>query len=204
MKKSSILFAALIALIALAGQSFTVNPVNSPATAKIDTQNSSVQWKGYKVTGQHHGVVNIKSGELKFDESGTLIGGSFAIDMTTITNLDMSGSGKEKLEGHLKSDDFFGVANFPTAKFVITKAIPRGKPGEYKIVGNITIKETTKEIKFDAKLAEAGNKVTAIADVRIDRSDFNVRYGSGSFFDGLGDKTIYDEFDLSIKLTANK
>lgn len=204
MKKSSILFAAFFGFVAFLGQSFTVNPVNAPAIAKVDTQNSSVQWKGYKVTGEHFGVVNIKTGELTFDANGALTGGSFTIDMNTITVLDLTGGGKEKLEGHLKSDDFFGVNNFPAAKFVITKAIPRGKPGEYKIVGNLTIKETTKEIKFDANLTEAGKTVTANANVRIDRSDFNVRYGSGSFFDGLGDKTIYDEFDLTIKLTANK
>lgn len=204
MKITSLSFAAIIGLLAFVGQSFTVNPWYSSKTVKVDTMSSSVQWRGYKVTGKHNGVVNIKSGELTFDANGMLSGGAFVIDMNTITVLDQTGEWKTKLEGHLKSDDFFGVSNYPTAKLVITKVVSRGKPGEYKIIGNITIKETTKEIRFDADLTEEGNKVVAVADFKIDRSEFNVRYGSGSFFDGLGDKTIYDDFELSIKLTASK
>ncbi|MBK9012607.1 MAG: YceI family protein [Saprospiraceae bacterium] len=162
-----------------------------------------MQWTGYKVTGQHSGVVNIKSGSLLYDDKGFFSGGSFEMDMTTIKVLDLQGDMAGKLEGHLKSDDFFGSANHPTAKFVITKVVPRGKPGEYKIIGNLTIKSTTKEVKFDALLTEAaGGKIVATGDIKIDRSDFDVRYGSGSYFDGLGDKTIYDEFDLKVKLTA--
>jgi polyisoprenoid-binding protein YceI len=164
-----------------------------------------VQWTGYKVTGQHNGVVGIKSGSLTYNEKGFFSGGSFDIDMTSIKCLDLQGEMAGKLEGHLKSDDFFGTAKFPTAKFVITKVAPRGKPGEYKITGNLTIKETTKEVKFDALLTEAeGGKVVATGDIKIDRTDFDVKYGSGSFFDGLGDKTIYDEFDLKVKLTATR
>ena len=120
--------------------------------------------------------------------------------MTTIACTDLEGEWKEKLEGHLKSDDFFGVNNFPVAKFEITKVAAKGTPGDYKITGNLTIKETTKEIKFYANVSQDGGKNVAKADIKIDRSEFNVRYGSGSFFDNLGDKTIYDEFDLSIVL----
>lgn len=173
-------------------------------SVSIDTANSSIQWKAYKVTGEHNGVVNIKNGNLAFDDNGNLSGGSFDIDMTTITVLDLTGDMKGKLEGHLKSADFFGVEKYPMGKFVITKVVSRGKPGEYKIVGNLTIKESTKEIKFDANLTEEAGKVTATADLRIDRSDYDIRYGSGSFFDNLGDKTIYDEFDLNVKLVAKK
>ena len=77
-------------------------------------------------------------------------------------------------------------------------------PGEYKIVGDLTIKETTKEIKFFANVDESGEQPVATADITIDRSEYNVRYGSGSFFDNLGDKTIYDEFDLEVELVVNK
>lgn len=200
MKKFKSFSAILMAFVAFAGLAFTVN---SGATLKVDTLNSNVQWTGYKVTGQHNGVVNIKSGALTYDEKGFFAGGSFEIDMTSIKCLDLQGETAGKLEGHLKSDDFFGVAKYPTAKFVITKVTPRGKPGEYKITGNLTIKSTTKEVKFDALLQEAaGGKIVATGDIKIDRSDFDVRYGSGSFFEGLGDKTIYDEFDLKVKLTA--
>ncbi|MBI1224166.1 MAG: YceI family protein [Bacteroidetes bacterium] len=200
MKKFTSFSAVLLAFIAFAGLAFTVKP---GASLKVDTLNSNVQWTGYKVTGQHNGVVNIKSGVLNYDDKGFFSGGSFEIDMTSIKCLDLQGDMAGKLEGHLKSDDFFGTASFPTAKFVITKVAPKGKPGEYKVTGNLTIKSTTKEVKFDALLNEAeGGKIVATGDIKIDRTDFDVRYGSGSFFDGLGDKTIYDEFDLKFKLTA--
>lgn len=202
MKKFNFLFATILATIAFVGFSFTLAD-GTVTTVNVDTQNSVVQWKGYKVTGEHYGVINIKNGNLKFD-NGVLTGGSFDIDMNTITCLDLQGEWKEKLEGHLKSDDFFGVKNFPVSKFVITKVISRGKPGEYKIVGNLTIKSTTKEIKFDAVVKEEGQNRVAEADIKIDRSEFDVRYGSGSFFDSLGDKTIYDEFDMKVKVVTAK
>jgi len=174
---------------------------NNEEGKKVNTEKSVITWKGYKVTGQHAGTLQIKNGNLDF-EDGILKGGNFDIDMTSISTTDLSGGMAKKLDGHLKSPDFFGIEKFPTAKFVITKVISRGAKGDYKIIGNLTIKETTKEIKFNAKVDEEGGVKTATADVTIDRTDFDVRYGSGSFFDSLGDKTIYDEFDLSIKLVV--
>ena len=111
----------------------------------VDTANSSIQWKGYKVTGEHYGVVNLKSGALTVDDKGNFNGGSFVVDMASITVLDLTGKGKENLEGHLKSADFFGVENFPTAKFVINKVIPKGKPGEYKVIGSMTMLTITQK-----------------------------------------------------------
>ena len=195
-------FSTLIATIALLGMSFTLS--NGPVSVvNIDTQNSVVNWKGYKVTGEHYGVVNIRNGNLAFD-NGILTGGSFEIDMNTITCVDLQGEWADKLVGHLKSDDFFGVSNFPTSKFIITKVISKGKPGEYKIIGNLTIKGKTKEVKFDSIVKESGNNYVAEAAIKIDRSEYDIRYGSGSFFDSLGDKTIYDEFDLNVKLVTKK
>lgn len=172
-------------------------------TYNVDAASSTVIWKGYKVTGSHTGTVKIKSGNLTWD-AGKLTGGSFEIDMTTITNTDLEGEYAGKLVGHLKSDDFFGVTKYPTAKFVITKAIPQDTKGNYKIIGNLTIKETTKEIKFMASASESSGTITSSGKITIDRSEYNVKYGSGSFFDGLGDKTIYDEFDLQVTLVAKK
>jgi polyisoprenoid-binding protein YceI len=168
----------------------------TPPTKTINTSESVINWKGQKVTGSHTGTISIKEGNLEFDEAGILSGGSFSIDMATIKCTDLKPGGAAKLEGHLKSDDFFGVNNFPTANFEIVKVVSRGTPGSYKIIGNLTIKETTKEIRFNADISES----SATADVTIDRTDYNVRYGSGSFFDNLGDKTIYDEFELNINL----
>ena len=171
-------------------------------TYTIDSEASKVAWVGKKVTGQHNGTINLKSGNFTF-EDGTLVGGVFTIDMTSLICEDLEGEYKGKLEGHLKSDDFFGVEKFPTATFIISKAVPQG-PGKYKVVGNLTIKETTEEIQFVANVDEKDGQVSGAADLTIDRSKFDVRYGSGSFFDNLGDKTIYDDFDLTINLVAKK
>jgi len=164
---------------------------------------SVVEWVGHKVTGKHRGTIGIKSGQLDFDH-GAFKGGKFVIDMGTITVTDLSGGGKNKLEGHLNSDDFFGVAKHPTATLVCTKVSPKGTPGDYKITGDLTIKGITKEVRFYTNVKKDGGKFLATADITIDRSDFDIRYGSGSFFDNLGDKTIYDEFDLKVALTAQK
>lgn len=190
MKKLSLVLSVL-AIVAL---TFSANA----QTMKVDVANSSVAWVGKKVAGQHNGDIKIKSGSLNLD-GDKLTGGTIVIDMTTINTLDLEGKSKGGLETHLKSDDFFGVNNYPTAEIVITKAVPQG-PGKYKITGDLTIKGTTKQIKFNASMS--GN--TATADLVVDRSEFNIRYGSGSFFDDLGDKTIYDDFELSVSLALIK
>ncbi|MFT4833803.1 MAG: polyisoprenoid-binding protein YceI [Marinoscillum sp.] len=171
-------------------------------TYTVDAERSKVEWLAKKVTGQHNGEVSLKEGSFDFTE-GKLTGGTFTIDMTGITVLDLSGGSKAKLQGHLNSDDFFGVTTYPTALFKITKAVPQG-PGKYKVVGDITIKGKTEEIQFPASLEEKNGTVTGTATLIIDRTKFDIRYGSGSFFDDLGDKTIYDEFDLTVKIVATK
>jgi polyisoprenoid-binding protein YceI len=171
-------------------------------TLKVSVKDSKINWTGAKVGGSHNGTIQLKDGNLEITD-GVLTGGNFTIDMTTIVNEDLTGEYKGKLEGHLKSDDFFGVEKYPTASFTITSAVPQG-PGKYKITGDLTIKGITKEIKFPAVLEENGGNYIATADITVDRSEYNVRYGSGSFFDGLGDKVIYDDFDLSVSLTAAK
>jgi polyisoprenoid-binding protein YceI len=167
-----------------------------PTAKTINVAQSVINWKGYKVLGEHSGTVKFASGSLDFTND-VLTGGMLSVDMNSITVTDLKpGEGKENLEGHLKSDDFFGVATYPKSTLKFKKVVSRGKPGEYKIVADLTIKNTTKEVKFDANIM--ANKGTA--SLKIDRSDFDVKFGSGSFFDGLGDKTIYDEFDLNINI----
>ena len=170
-------------------------------SVNVDTTASQVTWKGYKVTGEHTGTINIKNGNFMY-EGDNLIGGSFEIDMNSITCTDLNEKGAAKLVGHLKSADFFGVENYPTAKFEITKVVSRGKVGDYKVTGNLTIKDITKEIRFNTNIDNSTGVPVATADLTIDRSDFNVKYGSGSFFDNLGDKTIYDEFELGLKIVG--
>jgi polyisoprenoid-binding protein YceI len=166
-----------------------------PAPKPINVATSNVVWKAYKVTGSHEGTVKFKSGSFDFN-GDVLVGGEFVVDMTSLACTDLTGKGKDGLEGHLKSDDFFGTAAHPTAKLKITKVASRGKAGEYKVTANLTIKNLTKEIKFNANVAGG----TATAALKVDRTDFDVKHGSGSFIDNLGDKTIYDEFDLNISL----
>lgn len=200
--KNTFVFSTVLTLIAFLTLSFTT-PTET-TTYNVDTEASEVTWKGYKVTGSHEGTIGVKSGNLEFTE-GVLTGGSFEMDMTSITCTDLEGEWADKLVGHLASDDFFGVETHPTSTFVITSVVSRGKEGDYKVVGDLTIKESTHPIKLQVQLTEGEEgEMTATTDATIDRSDYNVKYGSGSFFDGLGDKTIYDEFDLSIKLVATK
>jgi len=170
-------------------------------TVKIDTTKSSVNWVGYKVTGEHSGTLNVKEGSLLFHD-GTLHGGEFTIDMTSMVCTDMEGEDATNLVGHLSSEDFFGVEKYPTAAFKITKAVPYGVDGKYKVVGDVTIKDKTNPVKFIADIREADGMIMAGAEIEIDRTEFDVRYGSGSFFDNLGDKTIYDEFKLTVSLTG--
>lgn len=187
----SLISALFISIIGL--MSFNTTP--NIATKQIDTEASKVEWKGYKVTGSHVGLIKISSGELTFDDT-KLTGGKLIIDMNSMTCTDLSGGTADKLIGHLKSDDFFGVATYPTAALTITNVASRGAMGDYKVTADLKIKNTTKQIKFDV-MAKDG---VAKANVTIDRTDYDVRYGSGSFFDNLGDKTIYDEFEMNIHI----
>ena len=165
--------------------------------AKVNTEKSSVEWLGKKIGGQHEGNIQIKSGnlELKGDQ---IVAGNFVVDMTSITNTDLKDEGyNQKLVGHLKSDDFFGVEAFPTANFVVSKSSDFSN-GTATLTGYLTIKGNKESISFD--VVKVGNAYTA--KIEIDRSKFDVRYGSNSFFDNLGDKAIEDHFTLNIKLVV--
>lgn len=157
---------------------------------EIKTDKSKVVWKGYKVTGSHEGTINLQSGFLTFNED-KLTGGEIVIDMTTLISTDLEGEYKGKLEGHLKSDDFFGVETYPTATLVFKNVEVFGK-NSYTVIGDLTLKGKTNSITFNISIY--GSKASVF--LKIDRSKYDVKYGSASFFDGLKDKVIYDEFDL--------
>ncbi len=181
-----------------------VNPTVDDAKAifKVSTAESKVVWTGEKLAGTHTGTINITQGDLQFD-GDNLTGGSFTIDMNSIVDTDLEGEYKTKLEGHLKSDDFFGVASYPTSTFKITSLKSTGN-NKYEVTGDITIKGTTEKITFPTELAIKGSQVTANSKITVDRSKFNVKYGSKSFFAEIGDKVIYDEFVLDVTLIATK
>ncbi len=189
--KNKILSLVIVTVIAFTGLSFTIK--DGPKK-EVKIEKGKVVWKAYKVTGSHVGTITLKEGSLIF-EKDKLIGGKFTIDMTTITNTDLEGEYKQKLEGHLKSDDFFGVKTYPTSTLMFEKVKAIGK-NSYKVFGNLTIKGITNAINFDVSIY--GKKATA--SLRVDRAKYNVRYGSTSFFDNLKDKAIYDEFDLVVDL----
>ncbi|CAZ94732.1 MULTISPECIES: YceI family protein [Zobellia] len=161
---------------------------------EVKTESSTITWKAYKVTGSHYGTVNLKSGSLIFD-GDKLTGGEFEADMTSLVALDLEGESKGKLEGHLKSEDFFSTEKHTSSKLVFTKVKSTGK-NAYEVTGDLTIKGITKPVTFDVSVY--GSKATA--SVKVDRTAYDIKYGSGSFFENLGDKTIYDEFDLVVDL----
>ncbi|MFD2892703.1 YceI family protein [Flavobacterium chuncheonense] len=178
-----------VAVIALV--SFTTF---AQTTKKVNTTESKVEWVGKKVTGQHSGTISLAEGALVF-KGKKLAGGTFTVDMTSINTTDLQGEMKGKLDGHLKSDDFFGVEKFPTANLVFKTLTNKGND-VYTVNADLTIKGKTNPISFDMKV----NGSTATTKLMVDRAKYDIRYGSGSFFDNLGDKTIYDEFELDVTL----
>jgi len=167
--------------------------LNAQTTKSVDITNSIINWTGKKVTGQHTGDIHLKEGALEFTD-GALSGGSFTIDMSSLKTTDLQGEMADKLNGHLRSDDFFGVTSYPTALLVITDVKVTG--GTYNVTADLTIKDTTAPVTFETTITPDAAK----ADITVDRTVYNVRYGSGKFFENLGDKTIYDNFDLSVSL----
>lgn len=162
----------------------------------VNTAESTVEWTGKKVTGQHHGTVDITSGTLLVD-GDQLVGGNFVIDLNTITNLDMEGEYKEKLEGHLKSEDFFDVANHREATFEITGVSASSEAGVFVVSGNLTIRGVTKNITFDAQVAElSATSANVKADFNIAREDWGVNYT------GQADDLISKEINFKINLVA--
>lgn len=166
---------------------------------EVDVAKSTITWKGYKPMGSHNGTIEVQSGSILMQDE-YIAGGLFSVAMATIKDAD----GSARLEGHLKSKDFFEVETFPTSKFAITQ-VEMSENGEATIKGNITIKGITKEISLLGNVTKTDNSVTLKTDVfQINRADFNVKYKSKSFFNDLKEKFINDEFDLQVTIVANK
>ncbi len=161
-------------------------------------EKTTLSWLGEKVLGQHTGTIDIKSGHLTWIDN-RIASGEFVIDMTSIE----SDEKLDRLVGHLKSEDFFGVDNHPESKLVITESTPFDK-GTGVLKGSLTIKNITHPVEFRATMQKEEEGKWFYANIVIDRSKYNIRYGSGSFFDNLGDKTIYDEFKLKVNLFVGK
>lgn len=191
MKKQLSILSGTMAFMVLVA--FTPTSVSN-GYFSIDTKASNVKWVATKITGStHEGTINISEGGLQI-ENGKIIGGKFTINMKTINVTDLEGGMKTKLEGHLNSEDFFATEKFKTANLVIL-----GSAGN-NVKANITIKGITQEISFPAEVNVDNGALTATANIEIDRSKFDVRYGSDSFFDNLGDKAINNEIKFTVTL----
>ncbi|WP_457611117.1 YceI family protein [Lutibacter sp.] len=189
------LFIVVFTLIAF---SFTVSNAQEKANYTADTSNSTINWKGYKPTGSHHGTIKLESGELEM-EKGKITGGSFIANMSTIKDA----GGSAKLERHLKSDDFFDVAAFSTCKFEITGS--EIIDGKTVLTGDMTIKGITKQLTFPVIVTEKADTVTLTSETfQVNRAEFNVKYKSKTFFNNLKEKFIKNEFDLQVAITAVK
>ncbi|SEF78685.1 YceI family protein [Algoriphagus boritolerans] len=189
----------IAALILAYGTFFTANENFAPAT--VNKTESQVTWKAAKVTGEHWGYVPIKNASLDVN-GGKITGGSFDMDMVNLTVEDLTDEkSKGNLTNHLKSDDFFSVEKFNTSTFKITD-VKATNATDYTITGDLTIKGITKPVTFPAKVAVAGNKMTATGTIKFDRTHYDIKFRSGNFFENLGDRMIYDEVNLDVKLVA--
>jgi len=166
-------------------------------TQKVEVAKSTVKWLGKKVAGEHSGNISVKEGSLEV-KNDKVTSGKVVIDMNSITCIDITDAGmNSRLVGHLKNDDFFSVATFPTAELVITKVDGNN------FSGNLTIKGITNPTSFTATASKDGTSTVYKGTITIDRSKYNVKYGSKSFFENIGDRMIYDEFTLEFSLVLS-
>ena len=189
---SSILFFSL----------FYLNQVSAQDTLAISINSSTVNWIGEKVTGQHSGYINLQSAFLLLDNN-KLVGGKFEIDMQSIKCTDIENEKYAlKLENHLKDADFFAVDKFPISNFEITDVI--FDSNAYMITGIMTIRGISKKISFPASFHNQTGLFIADATLKIDRTKHDIKYGSGTFFEELGDSMIYNDFVINIHLEGKK
>ena len=161
----------------------------------IETVQSQITWTGREVsTSYHYGTLDFISGNFEIS-NGAIVNGEFIVDMTSINNQDMEGDRKARLEGHLKSDDFFSVESYPTAAISINSS-ELISDGKWNVSADLSIKGFTHPVNFEMISSEDGWS----ANLVFDRSKYDVRFRSGSFFENLGDKLIYDDIELSINL----
>jgi len=169
----------------------------------VAVDRSTLAWKGFKPTKSHNGTISISEGYVAFD-NGKLSAGNFIIDMKTIKDLDIEDEEyNAKLVGHLSSADFFDVENHPHAVFDITNV--NEEVGMYMVKGNLTIKGIKKNIEFPATVSENDGVVTFKSEpFTIDRTEWDIKFNSGKFFEDLKDKLIKDEIEFVVEMKATK
>ena len=166
----------------------------------MDNDNSSIKWTGRELsTKSHYGSLQMKNGSLTVNTDGT-VNGIIKIDMTTIDCEDLQGRSKASLERHLRSDDFFSVESHPIATLTFKSEGGIGAGNKLAFNGELEIKGISHPISFESELKSVDPKVSALVDMTFDRSKYNVRFRSGTFFQNLGDKLIYDDIEISVDI----
>lgn len=170
----------------------------------LDTLNSRVEWKGYKIfkseNTNHFGTIKFESGDVTVKD-GKLESGKFVADMNSLTSVDLKDDAEQlgKLNGHLKSGDFFEVEKFPTASYEITK-VSFASEGDYNTVleGNLTIKGITKPVQFKANVSVKDGEVSIATEPKdINREEFGVKFQAPA-----ENGVIKDEVNLQILVKA--
>ncbi len=182
----------------------------------VNTDKSSVKWLGTKPTGEHYGFVPIIKGKVNRNKN-VITGGRFSLDVANLTVEDLKDPDEnQKLTGHLKSSDFFNTDTFPTITFHITevKEVGKEEPGEeakgglkmtHEVSGNLTIKDISKNISFKANIMFDDDKIELVApQFLIDRTNWNINYGSRSVFDNLRDNFIHDDIGITLRILAGQ
>lgn len=174
---------------------------------KIDAQASSIEWIGSKPGGSHNGTIALKDGSLTIDGEN-VTAGLFTIDMNAITCTDITdANANQKLIDHLRNSDFFDTAKFPESTFSITSIEKAAETDSFTHVvsGNLKMKGIEKNISFGASITKEDGKYKAVTvPFTIDRTQWNVQYGSKSIFADLKDKFINDEINLQITIVATE
>lgn len=188
---------------------FTLSLTARAETFSVDVGASTVGWKaGKKIGSFHTGDIKIKSGQIQTDAKGAVKSAQVSVDMKTIANHDLKEmpSMQTKLVGHLSSDDFFKVEQFPESSFTLTKiAAKTGSKDEFTVTGDLTLIGKSVPITFPAKIAVNQGQVGVQATLTVERLKWGLQYGSGSIFKTLtADKIINDSFELTLNLVATK
>jgi polyisoprenoid-binding protein YceI/rhodanese-related sulfurtransferase len=176
-------------------------------THRFDLVKSKIEWIGRNLASAHSGTIGLQSGSIEIAD-GQLVQGTFTLDMTTIQDRDLEDPGwREMLIHHLMSDDFFDVKKFPEATFDLLKVTPinSATPGSpnYEVTGELLLKGVRRQIAFTAMIGFTAEGVLAAdAHFDIDRTDWNVLYGSGKFYEKLGKHLVNDEITLNLKLVT--
>lgn len=191
----------LVVLMLVASVAIGSKSESKTTQFEVDTNESKIHWKASKVTGEHTGYITLNKGSVEVQEN-EVTGAIIFMNMNSLEVTDLTGEWKDKLVGHLKSDDFFSVEKHPESTFTIT-SISKNNDGKYSVTGHLKIKGIKHEIEFPASVNVSGKSVTAEGTATLDRTKWDIKYRSGKFFQDLGDKLIHDEFSITFELKAN-